>query len=323
MKTQLLLGSLAALALLGAGCEQPDNECRAANLPFAARFARVGGDDGCRILGEGYLGDIVGVQTYNKAQEGDPGAIDLDRSFIAIKAFTLQAVYHNAIAAPAGVGDPDVDNLEPGPETRQLYALGDFTSSEPADQFCTVPTFRSRAQYKSAELPPTTCGTGGGGGAGGGAGGDAAGGAGGAGGGCVEVPGLPGLDVTYDWNNFRMIERSDAPGTVWTAEMTYAETQTTDGADPVSCTANYAVIAIAPAVDCSTYDEEGHITGSDPNLCLPEAAPEEGRVAGSGLNPKLTSLIGCVDAGQAVLGFQCALITDSLDEVKAALENSE
>jgi hypothetical protein len=315
------LGGLAGLSLLAAGCEQPDNECRTANLPFAARFTKTSSaDDSCRILGEGYKGDIIGVQTYNRAQADDPTQIDLERSFIAIKAFTLQAVYHRGITEPAGVGDPDVDVRDPGPETRQLYALGDFTSADPSDDLCTVPTFRSRAEYQSTELPPTTCGAGGGGGAGGAGGGDAAGGAGG---GCVDNPGIPALNVTYDWNNFKMVERSDAPGTAFTVEMTYSETQTTEAAGATTCAATYNVIAIAPAVDCSVYDADGHLTGErDASLCLPEADPDAGRVAGSGLNPKLTEIIDCVDAGQAVLGFQCALMVDSIEEVRDTLEKN-
>jgi hypothetical protein len=311
-----LLGCVAALSLLGVACDQPEPDCAAARSPFAARLTLTTGDDSCRLVGP-YIGDIVGVQTYTPSLGGDPAKPDLEHPFIAIKAFTLQAVYHGTASA-YGVQDPEADNLDPATRTRNLYAVGNFTSQAPADELCTVPTFNNRAEYVSTEFPGTTCGGGGGGGAGGAGGGDATGGAGG----CVEDPGTPGFNISYEWSNFRMIDRSDAVGNVFTAQMNYAETQTAGGAD-LSCSASYNVIAIAPAVDCSVYDAEGHIIDKDPALCLPEADPEAGRVAGSGLNPKLRDLIDCVDAGQAVLGYQCAIVVDTIEEVRDALENAE
>ena len=311
---------MAALSLLGVGCEQPEPDCAASHLAFAARMTKTSGEDACRLLGP-YIGDILGVETYYPSLGGDPPRPDVDHPFIAIKASTLQGIY-DAQAAFYGVADPDASVRDPTPTTRQFYALGNFTSVDPADQLCTVPTFRSRAEYISTEFPAVTCGgTGGGGGAGGG--GDATGGAGG----CVEDPGTPGFNITQAWSNYRMVDRSDAVGTVFTAQMDYAETQTIGGAD-VSCSATYNVIALAPAVDCSVYDAEGAPTGDpDPTLCDPEPDTAAGRVAGSGINPKFKSIVGCVDAGPAPIpfrfnggNFQCMLLVNTMEEIKAALD---
>ena len=320
MKIQLL--GLAALALVGAGCDQPDNECRSANLAFAANFTPVGGQDAaCRIVGEPYRGDLISVQTYNYARADDPGRADLERSSIALKAWQLFAIYHGTAAA-YGVGDPDVDNRDPGPETRALYARADFTSADPANSLCTAPTFFSKAQYTTtAEVPPVTCGGEGGGGGAGGGGGEA-GGAGGAG--CVPDSGLPALDVTYQWNNFKMVERSDAPGTIFSAELDYSETQTTNGTATL-CTGKFNVLAIAPIVDCTIYDADGNPTDAgDVTLCDPEANPDAGRLAGSGLNPKLKNLLQCVKVGDfAFDAYQCVLVADSIETVVSTLESAE
>ncbi|MEJ7732821.1 MAG: hypothetical protein WKG00_26915 [Polyangiaceae bacterium] len=320
MKTRLL-GCVAALSLLGVGCDQPEPDCSASHLSFAARMAKTSGDDACRLLGP-YTGDVLGVETYYPSLGGDPPRPDVEHPFIAIKASTLQGIY-GAQASAYGVGDPDADVRDPTPTTRQFYALGDFTGVDPVDQLCTVPTFRSRAEYISTEFPAVTCGgTGGGGGAGGAGGGDATGGAGG----CVEDPGTPAFNITQEWSNFRMVDRDDAVGTVFTAQMTYSEAQTVAG-DTISCGATYDVIAIAPPIDCSVYDADGAPTGEpDPALCDPEPDVAAGRLAGSGLNPKLTSLIQCLDSGAAPGpfrfggNFQCVLVANSVEEVKAALD---
>jgi hypothetical protein len=262
------------------------------------------------------------VETYYPSLGGDPPRPDVEHPFIAVKAATLQGIY-DGTAALYGVADPDASVRDPTPTTRQFYALGDFTSAEPADQLCTVPTFRSRAEYQSTEFAAVTCGgTGGGGGAGGAGGaGDASGGAGG----CVEDPGVPGFNVTQEWSNFRMVDRSDAVGTIFTAQMNYAETQTVAGV-ATSCSAAYNVIALAPAVDCSEYDADGNPTGNmDPDLCLPEADPENGRVLGSGINPKLKGIVECVEAGVTSPifrpgNFHCALKVNTVEEVKTALD---
>jgi hypothetical protein len=320
---------LAALGLSTASCEQPENECSASRRFFAARLVLTSGDDSCRLFGP-YVSEIVGIQTYNPAtSEGtDP---DVTKAFIAIKALNLQAIYHNALAGAYGVVDPDhelADDPDTAP-TRFAYALGDFVDVLPDEEVCSVPQFRTVAEYSTPEaVPPVVCGGGGAGGGGGemgGAGGAGGGGEmGGAGGApeCVDDPGIPKLDVRYAWSNFRMVERSDAPGTVWEASLSFAET--------AECAADYKVIAIAPNVDCGQYD---HDTGepivdaegvqlSDPSLCLPDADVEAGRPVGSGLNPALTDIIGCVGP-DPVAGWQCAITVNSIDEVIAKLEGSE
>jgi hypothetical protein len=318
---------LAALGLTTASCDQPENECAASRRPFAARFTLTSGDDSCRLFGP-YTGDIVGVQTYNPpTSDGkDP---DVTKAFIAIKALNLQAIYHGALAASYGVEDPESQLTDPPQPTRFAYALGDFSDVLPEGEVCSVPTFRSAAEYSStAEVPPVVCGTGGGGGAGGGAGGEA-GGAGGAPE-CVDDPGLPKLDVRYEWSNYRMIERSDAPGTVFEASLRFQET--------AACSAEYRVIAIAPQVDCGQYDpstgdpvvdEEGNQL-PDPEFCLPEANVDDGRPVGSGLNPALFDDPAAVSAGDfvqcvgpdPVLGWQCALRVNTVDEVLERLDSS-
>jgi len=311
---------LAALGLTTASCEQPENECSASRRPFAARFTLTSGDDTCRLFGP-YTGDIVGVQTYNPpTSDGkDP---DVTKAFVAVKALSLQAIYHGYFAASYGVVDPEhqlADDPETTP-TRFAYALGDFSNILPDAEVCSVPTFRSAAEYSTPEeVPPFVCGTGGGGGAGGGGGGEMGGAGGHA---CVDDPGLPKLDVRYAWSNFQMIERSDAPGTVFEATLDFAET--------ASCTAQYHVIAIAPQVDCGKYDPttgepvvdaEGN-QEPDPAFCLPEADVEGGRPVGSGLNPALTDIIACVGP-DPVVGWQCALTVNSVAEVISKLDSAE
>ncbi len=61
---------------------------------------------------------------------------------------------------------------------------------------------------------------------------------------------LQGLtDLKVEWSNVKVYVTAKAPGTQFTADMTYSET-----IDGVSCTAKYRAVGIWPVVDCGVYE---------------------------------------------------------------------
>jgi hypothetical protein len=103
----------------------------------------------------------------------------------------------------------------------------------------------------------------------------------------------PAINMKYAWSNLRIHVTSAYPGTQFVGDLTYTEN---------GCSASYSVVGLWPAVSCAVTDEEGNMTGTDPNQCDPEADPEASRPTGSGINPDFKDRIGCdADLGLCVL----------------------
>jgi hypothetical protein len=253
----------ATLALGAAGlsltsCSQPSIECTSARGAFIAKFYPVSGTDFCAQ----YPGERIGLQTYNPAdttesceKRGDDLVCDGTTPDFSSTSLAIQTDTTGFLLYAEA---PDTD------PTHQRFALGDFSSTEPDDNdFCSV-TAMSPAQqvvqfgqYDEEGNP------------------------------VLDDEGNqvldPPLDIKYEWSNVNLYVTAAAPGTQLTADLTYTE----DG-----CTATYKVVALYPAVDCGVYDEDGNLAVDDagnvlldPQLCVPEAAPDKGYAFGSGINP--------------------------------------
>ncbi|AKJ01135.1 Putative lipoprotein mlpA precursor [Archangium gephyra] len=125
------------------------------------------------------------------------------------------------------------------------YAVGDLTTDAPGpDNYCEVPSFDgpTRVELRSA------------------------------------VVGEPGLSLTYAWSNVRIYNTPDIPGTLFVADLTYAEN---------TCLTKYKVKGIWPVVTCSKtikVDGKDQVV-PDETKCDPKADPSVGRLRGSGINP--------------------------------------
>ncbi|MBI4701787.1 MAG: hypothetical protein HY744_11625 [Deltaproteobacteria bacterium] len=287
------IGLLAAAAPLGfvlwwlpTGCAQAPIDCRSARGDFAARYTWVSGDPHCGGLTTGF----VGLQSFYGA---DGTSQDYSRSSLAIQPDVLGYLLWTS----QGFGVVD--------EANKPYGLGNFASTEPSDNVCSVPAL-SLAEQNIIEIPAE--GTGGGGGAGGGAqggGGGAPVGAGGVGGGAGGAgecpgpgpfPGQPAMDIKFQWSNVRLLVTTAAPGTRFLADLAYPET-----IGAVSCSANYRVVGIWPPVDCGIYefDECGNVASATPDETVCHLDPSTAPPGSVVINPDFAtscdpSLLYCV-----------------------------
>ena len=218
--------SLATVAALQAGCQQPDVNCTSAHGTFAARFDLKSGDktQPCGQL----TGDILGMQTYFA-----PGGINntpkFDEPSLAIRAQYLYAFIYDNVYGPSSVFDTRLIDKEVGDPD----SLGDFADGLPdADGFCQVPKMTKVELNlpEVVEIPPTEDDPD-----------------------TVDVdesdPGLAGqaaARLTYEWDNVKFLVTADAQGTQFSADLKFTQD---------SCTANYHVVGVYPAVFC--LDEEG------------------------------------------------------------------
>lgn len=218
--------SLATVAALQAGCQQPDVNCTSAHGTFAARFDLKSGDKNqpCGQL----TGDILGMQTYFA-----PGGINntpkFDEPSLAIRAQYLYAFIYDNVYGPASVFDTRLIDKEVGDPD----SLGDFADGLPdADGFCAVPKMTKVELNlpEVVEIPPTEDDPD-----------------------TVDVdesdPGMAGqaaARLTYEWDNVKFLVTADAQGTQFSADLKFTQD---------SCTANYHVVGVYPAVPC--LDEEG------------------------------------------------------------------
>jgi len=224
----------AAVALSSsAACDQPKPKCNIGRGSFAARYTVISGPASCADL----KGEQLGTDAYNPAGKG--GRPELDVTSIAIRAASLGTLAQNAAGTPAADPDP----------SHHPHALGTFSTAEPEDDFCTVPTFAPAIQNLGAiEADPDN-----------------------------DVAAQPATQVTYDWKNVRVYVTSTAAGTQLTGEVTI----TTDG---VAC--GYSVVAMYPYVDCSAPDpNDKDKTVPDDEACKAEPDPDKGRPTGSGISP--------------------------------------
>lgn len=89
------------------------------------------------------------------------------------------------------------------------------------------------------------------------------------------VDAVPGLSVKYEWKNVQVYVTAAAPGTQFSADLTYTEDD---------CTVEYSVVGMWPLIYCEGTDAEGNGTSlPDDTLCDP--CPPEGAPYGSRISP--------------------------------------
>jgi hypothetical protein len=246
-----------ALAAWGAGCTQPQIDCRVLHGAFAAKYTLVSGGMECSdLVGNPDFWEI-GMQSYTKASE-DRQTPDTSTYRLAIR--TLEQAVLVDEAATFG-GDSAVTKA-------QLDGVSDFAATEPTEDICTLTGDISTevAVTDVAAIPddPATPDD------------------------DESYPGLAATTIKYEWKNVRVLSTPSNPGNLMEAELTY-----TKGA----CTATYQVIAVAPVIGCTAppldengvpkVDDKGDPLPDEPfdKLCDDQPDPEYGIGFGSGLSP--------------------------------------
>jgi hypothetical protein len=94
----------------------------------------------------------------------------------------------------------------------------------------------------------------------------------------MATPGLPAVDVSYEWQNVRFYVTTSSIGAQLSADLVYRK----DG-----CTARYHVAGLFPAISCkgTKMTPEGPMPVKDEGLCSPCSDPSVGRSKGSGIHP--------------------------------------
>jgi hypothetical protein len=276
-----LLGGGLTAAAAAASCDQPKPFCIVTPAPFAVRLKEISHTGNCDEMGPaGFNADPqVGIAPYyEQDKKGQP---DYRRGAIAIQTTELG----NLFATAQGMKVKNTGT--------EIYSIGDFAESQPdADSICRVPTL-SKTHLKLAEL--------------------------------AEIPddpatadedesfrGQPAQDITLEWSDIKIVVSAALFGTQMQAELT----DTRVGEDGQTCTYKYRAVGLSPAVPCFKADDEGAPLMKDdgtyetnPDLCDPEADPENGRFSGSGISP--LSDTEC----DAVTGF-CLLRGDTVPAYK-------
>ncbi len=92
-----------------------------------------------------------------------------------------------------------------------------------------------------------------------------------------DIPGQDAVDIQEDWNDVGVYVTAAAEGTQVKAH--YKITDNVAG-----CSAEYDVLALFPAVDCSDEDADGNLIANE-DFCSPVAIPDKGIAVGSGISP--------------------------------------
>lgn len=250
-RTFVLLVGLSGIGLTPLGCvEQPELECKLPRGPFSARYELVEGTAECAAA-QKLPNELVGVEQYYPVKDGKQ---DLSRPSVAIQG--------------EKIGNPIADRAQSYgilDENQKAYGYGEFASSKPSGDFCTVPTL-SVAAIDFPEIPATP-----------------------AMGETLADPGRPAVSMQYQWSNVRFLMTDEIPGQAFDADLTV----TADG-----CTATYRVNAMfynrpflaGPLCRLNHVDETtGQVVWDGPpddRLCDPQPVPEAGHVVGSGINPE-------------------------------------
>lgn len=133
MKILGLAIAIGTLSLGAPGCSQPPPQCTAGPAsfsPFVARFVHMSGDDGCAGPG-----DLIGLFVYNPNANGVP---DPSRRILAIQTSLV-----------GGLQYPDFEDGA----TLDTYSIGDLTSVEPVNDFCTA----SQLSVATVTWPEVAC----------------------------------------------------------------------------------------------------------------------------------------------------------------------
>lgn len=257
MSKKIIARSLVVLTTIGlvfaatGACNQPKPKCGTGRGTFAARYKLTAGPASCADL----KGEHLGLQVYNPP--GKNNNPDLDRNIVAIQSDSLGALVDNATSAK--LSDPN--------PAHKPYALGEFTTAEPVNDFCEIPAL-APAEQNLPEVPADDP---------------------------ADVQ--PATVLKYEWTNFRSYVVASAVGTQITAHLK----RTQDG---VAC--EYDVTMLYPLVDCSAPDPNDKKKSiPDVTACAPEADVDAGRPTGSGINPDFPTtcdpdLLLCVLTGDKI-----------------------
>lgn len=228
------LASAALLLVLGASCTQPRMNCTTAHSAYAATYTLKSGDPNspCGSL----KGDLLNMQTYF-ATGGLNGTPKFNDPRVAIRTDT--AVYANLDPADYPVEIPGYDY-----DYHNANSLGDFASGAPdANDFCTAvdmaPSVIAIPELPGYEELPDDPAT-------------------------PEneqllVPPTPAVTIRHEWTAARWLVTPDAQGTQFDGTVKF----TIDG-----CTAEYDVLAVSPAVPCTSDEECKAGSGINPDFAV-------------------------------------------------------
>lgn len=283
---RLTLGGGVAL-VMATGCpEQPGLKCaaeRTASLisptgplgsvgdAYAATYKLVSGSGACAEI----KGETLGVYQYSPDNHGKE---DFSKGTLAIQSATMGVAGR---ALDPSINDPNLGVSDPD-ASHHLYAIGNYTSMDPKDGICSVPTMRpailelpftpfptpdagpdAAAVATDAGLPdavaapdattPTDAGV---------PTSDAA--VTTDGGGVMADAGPAGqaaVSYRYEWSNVKLLMTPEFPGNAFTARLKVTQN---------GCTATYNVDAIFPHVPCGDTPVPGF-----PAACneAPDAGP--------------------------------------------------
>lgn len=260
---------LGSMLLSAAGCDQPRPKCSVAPGFFAATYRLLSSSGDC---GEPLRGETLGVQVYYMPISPSDQSPNYRRAAMAIQPKQLT----DLLAASEGRAEPHPDD--------HPYAMGEFTTGEPGyDDTCRVPMPTiARVRLPLVPTEEDMCG---------------------------PLPELPAADVSYTFNDVRVLVTAATAGTWLEANLTY-QTPT--------CWATYRVSAVYPAVPCGVsepmdggVDAEVPDAGSVPDGCTPPSGPQPEEEpdaslcgAGSGIAPEFAVtcdpvLLLCVPAEPA------------------------
>jgi hypothetical protein len=208
----------------------------------------------------GLTGELLGVQAYaSRTSKSDPYP-DYRNASIGIEPLALNGLLGGA----AGLVEPNAAD--------KPYGLGHFSSPTPDDGYCKVPSLTT-SRVRLPVTPAHDVDE------------------------CTSAPEQPEIDVSYVFENVRVLATAANYGTKLEADLTY----TLNG-----CVAKYKVAAIYPAVSCDAqvYPEAEPIAYSEEDgsaICpapveMPEPQPkdamcssvanlDEGLLYGSGISP--------------------------------------
>jgi hypothetical protein len=251
-------------ALSVPSCGQPLPVCVSGRGNFAALYQPISASDPAGSCA-GIIGEVLGMNTYNYPSMGE-GTGDWKRGRVAI-----QGARMGARVARQERSDPKWTDPDP---LHRPYALGDFTSGEPAsDDFCRLGSVADAVQ--SFPVAPRTD---------------------------MEEE-APAKTLAYKWNNAAFYVTTAALGTQMVAELEYVKDD---------CTAKYEVWAMAPDRDCERIDKDeqgkwNKRSGEpDPRRCLPPADPDNGIADISGVSPDFP--VECKSfASDGKSNFHCVL----------------
>jgi len=248
----LMLGA-AALAVWGAGCEQPTIDCRATRGSFATKFVLQNGSGTCSEIQT----SIIGLQSYYA--KGSDGQVDISKSTLAIRP-------EDIVYAEAAVHE-QIDNGcadESAIATAEFNSIGDFVSVDPdGSGICSVPS-ATTTRFVSNAIPPSgdpmdpenAC-----------------------------AAGYPAQDITYEWRNVKVHVSTAGPGNRFEADLTYTDSGCTAQYKVCGVWPVVGCEKLDPAM-ATEEDPDGHTGLPEDKLCdgEPDLEPQYGIPYGSGIN---------------------------------------